>query len=109
MTLDGIPEYPAFRKITLEDRTSVKEVLVRHPTEVSERTFGSVFMWRLYEDRSSLSQLDGHLLISWRRERYGSIMLEPVGPRPSGVVSRLSTSDALKMHPFNGDFGIVEP
>ena len=44
MTLDGIPEYPAFRKITLEDRTSVKEMLARYPTEVSERIFGSVFM-----------------------------------------------------------------
>jgi len=109
MTLDGIPEYPVFRKITLEDSISVKEMLARYPTEVSERTFGSVFMWRLYEDRSSLSQLDGHLLISWRRERYGSIMLEPVGPRPAGVISRLSTSDALKMHPFNGVFGMVEP
>ncbi len=109
MTLDGIPEYPAFRKITLEDHTSVKEILARYPTEVSERTFGSVFMWRLYEDRSSLSQLDGHLLISWRRERYGSIMLEPVGPHPAGVIASLSASDALKMHPFNGVFGIVEP
>jgi len=52
MTLDGIPEYPAFRKITLEDSISVKEMLARYPTEVSERTFGSVFMWRTYEDRS---------------------------------------------------------
>lgn len=44
MTLDGIPEYPAFRKITLEDSTSVNGMLARYPTEVSERTFGSVFM-----------------------------------------------------------------
>jgi hypothetical protein len=109
MTLDGIPEYPAFRKITLEDSISVKEMLARYPTEVSERTFGSVFVWRTYEDRSSLSQLDGHLLVSWRRERYGSIMLEPVGPRPASVILRLSTSDAIKTHPFNGVFGIVEP
>jgi hypothetical protein len=109
MTLDGIPEYPAFRKITLEDYSPVKEMLARYPTQVSERTFGSIFMWRLYEDRSSLSQLDGHLLISWRRERYGSVMLEPVGPRPARIIARLSTSDALKTHPFNGVFGIVEP
>jgi len=109
MTLDGIPEYPAFRKITLADRSSVDEMLARYPADVSERTFGSVFTWRLYEDRSSLSQLDGHLLISWRRERYGSIMLEPVGPSPAGVISNLSTSDALKVHPFNGVYGIVEP
>ena len=44
MTLDGIPEYPAFRKITLEDSISVKEMLARYPTEVSERSFGSVLM-----------------------------------------------------------------
>jgi hypothetical protein len=109
MTLDGIPEYPAFRKITLGDSSPVKAMLERHPTEVSERTFGSAFIWRLYEDRSSLSQFDGHLLISWRRERYGSIMLEPVGPSPAKIISHLSTSDALKTHPFNGVFGIVEP
>jgi len=109
MTLDDIPEYPAFRKIALADRSSVDEMLARYPSDVSERTFGSVFIWRLYEDRSSLSQLDGHLLISWQRERYGSITLEPVGPRPAGVVSRLSTSDVMKVHAFNGVFGIVEP
>jgi hypothetical protein len=109
MTLEGIPEYPMFRKITLEDSIPVKEMLARYPTEVSERTFGSILMWRLYEDRSSLSQLDGHLLVSWRRERYGSLILEPVGPRPAEVVASLSTSDALKTHPFNGVFGIVEP
>jgi hypothetical protein len=36
-------------------------------------------------------------------------MLEPVGPRPASVILRLSTSDALKTHPFNGVFGVVEP
>ncbi len=109
MTLDGIPEYPAFRKITLEDSTTIRELLARYPTEVSERTFGSVFMWRQYEDRSSVSRLDGHLLISWRRERFGSIMLEPVGPSPSRVISRLAAPDDLRVHTFNGVFGIVEP
>lgn len=109
MTLEGIPEYPVFRKITLGDREAVDSVLSRYPTEVSERTFGSVYMWRSYGDRSMLSQLDRHLLISWRRERFGNLLLEPVGPDPQEIITRLSSAEALKEHSFNGVFGIVEP
>ncbi len=69
MDLSGVPLFPAFRKVAVEDRDLVRSLFSQHPTEVSERTFGSVFMWRLYEDRSRLSQLEGHLLISWRREK----------------------------------------
>ena len=109
MALDRIPEFPEFRKVTLEDRKSVEEVFSRYPTEVSERTFGSLFMWRQYGDRSMLSRFDGHLLISWRREKFGSMILEPVGPDPGRIISELSGPDALKKHAFNGVFGILEP
>ena len=44
MALEGIPEFPEFRKVALEDRESVEEMFTRYPTEVSERTFGSLFM-----------------------------------------------------------------
>lgn len=109
MTSDEIPEYPAFRKIRLADRSFIKEMFANYPTEVSERTFGSIFMWRLYEDRSSISRMDGHLLVSWRREKLGSILLEPVGPRPADVISALAAPEGLEFHEFNGVFGLLEP
>lgn len=109
MGLDRFPEFPEFRKVALEDRVAVDAVLLGHPTEVSERTFGSIFMWRRYEDRSMLSQLDGHLLISWRREKFGSLLLEPVGPDPARVITELAAKAKSGEHSFKGVFGLVGP
>jgi hypothetical protein len=108
MDLSGVPLFPAFRKVAVEDCDLVRSLFSQHPTEVSERTFGSIFMWRLYEDRSRLSQLEGHLLISWRREKFGSLLLEPVGPDPVRVISKLAGAGRVGTS-FNGVFGLVEP
>jgi hypothetical protein len=109
LDLSGVPPFPDFRKVTLSDKGVVSSCFSEHPTEVSERTFGSIFMWRLYEDRSMLSQLDGHLLVSWRREKFGSLLLEPIGPEPARVVSRLAELSRSSIHGYKGVFGLVEP
>ncbi|HEX9907945.1 MAG TPA: phosphatidylglycerol lysyltransferase domain-containing protein [Thermoplasmata archaeon] len=109
MALESIPGFPTFRRLKLEDKPGIEHLFELYPTEVSERTFGSVFVWRGYEHRSELSQLDGHLIISWFRSNLGRIMLQPVGPDPVGVVEALGRPDNAEASPFAGVYGIVEP
>jgi hypothetical protein len=109
MTLNDFPEFPEFRKVNLGDRQTIQELFSRHPTEVSERTFGSIFMWRNYGGRSMLSRLGDHLLVSWRRERLGRLVLEPVGPDPASAIAELAGPDAMGSHSFDCIYGIVEP
>lgn len=87
----------------------VEELFLRYPTQLSERTFGSVFIWREYEHRSELSQIDGHLAISWFRARFGRTMLPPVGPDPVDTVMKLSSDDYLRIHSFEGVHGLENP
>lgn len=109
MFLDGIPQYPESRKITLADRPAFVRLFEEYPSDISERTFGSVYVWRNYKDRSRISQLEGHLIISWRRERFGSLLLAPVGPGPARLICSLSEPGSGTRLNFNGIFGIVDP
>ncbi|MBU0684720.1 MAG: DUF2156 domain-containing protein [Candidatus Thermoplasmatota archaeon] len=109
MFLEGIPQFPESRKITLADRPVIEKLFAEYPSEISERTFGSVYVWRNYEDRSRISQLDGHLIISWRREKFGSILLTPVGGEPAKLIGALSELGSGAQLTFNGIFGIVDP
>lgn len=106
MSGDRIPEYPEFRKVTISDKARMDEIFDRFQTEISERTFASVYAWRNYATRSRLSMFEGHLLISWRRERYGDLLLPPVGPEPAATISKLSSE---KPQGFNGFFCLTEP
>ena len=108
MPLDGIPTFPEYRHIGLEDRPQFEGLFSRYPTEVSERTFASLYVWRAY-DRSYLSQLDGHLLLFWHRERFGRCILEPVGPDPASVIDVLMSEEKRPLLPFSGVFGMVDP
>lgn len=109
MNLDLVPEFPSFRKVELIDRDWIGEVFLEHPAEISERTSASLFIWRGDGRRSGLSQLEGHLLISWERRRFGSVLLEPVGPDPDRVIGVLQEPDMASTNGFAGVFGLVEP
>ena len=106
MSVDRIPEYPEFRKVSIEDKARIDTLFDRFPNEVSERTFASVYAWRNYATRSRLSMFEGHLLISWRRERYGDLLLPPAGPEPTAIMSKLSS---MKPQGFNGFFCLTGP
>lgn len=103
-----IPQYPDFRQVTLGDRHALEDLFSRYPTEVSERTFAHTFIWRNYEGRSGLSEFDEHLVMSWYRQKFGKLLLCPVGPHPAKAVDELSKRMAHD-GPFNGVFAIVEP
>ena len=107
--LRGIPRFPEFRDIELGDRASIGELFNAYPTEISERTFGSIFVWRGFQGRSRLAELDGHLLISWYKPKFGKVLLPPVGPEPVRIVSVLNEQSGLLSERFEGAYGITEP
>ncbi len=106
MPAEEIPAYPAFRKVSLSDRAAVESLFEGFPTEVSERTFAAIYVWRNYASRSRLSMFGDHLLISWRREQFGDLLQPPVGKDPAGVIARLAGSGH---EGFNGVFCLTEP
>lgn len=109
MVLEGIPAYPDFRSVTINDRQAIARFFDQYPSEVSERTFGSVFVWRQYERRSELSRLDDHLLMSWYREKWGRVLFCPIGPEPAGLIDRLAKQRDPALADLKGVFAIVEP
>jgi hypothetical protein len=109
MFLEGVPEFPASRPISLSDRSLIESLFARHPSELSERTFGSIYIWRTYEGRSDISQLDGHLLIFWYKARFGRTLLPPVGPDPAGSVESLLAHKGFRNLGFTGVYGLTEP
>jgi hypothetical protein len=109
MFLSSVPEYPDSRHITLEDKVEIGALLSKYPTEVSERTFGSVYIWRQYGGRSFLSKFNDHLFITWYREKFGRLMFCPVGEGPAAAISEFSKAPRKSEDPFEGVFGVVEP
>ncbi len=106
MPEEEVPEYPESRKVTLADRDRVEGLFEEFPTEISERTFGSIFVWRNYASRSRLSTFGDHLLVSWRREKFGDLFLPPIGPEPAETISKLV---AAGIHTFKGFSCLTEP
>ncbi len=107
--MDDIPEFPGARQIALGDGEQIRETLTRNRVEAAEMTFGSLFIWRAYEGRSMLSLFDGHLIVSWFRQKYGKVILSPLGSEPSGVLERFSKMSPEERSGFNGAFALTEP
>lgn len=109
MSLGRIPEYPESRHVTLEDRDQLQAFFKAYPTEVSERTFASIYIWRQYAGRSFLSMFQDHLMIAWYRERFSRIMFCPIGDDPAEAIAEFAKTTPAAKDRFNGVFGIVEP
>jgi len=86
----------------------LEDLFLQHPTEVSERTVGSLHVWRGYEGRSQLSQLHDHLLISWYRAGLGRLVLQPVGPDPAAAISAIA-EEVSEGAETEGVYGLTEP
>ena len=109
MNPELFPTFPLSRQVTLRDRAPIDQLFTRYPTEISERTFGSIYAWRDYEKRADISIMDGHLIISWFKPRFGRVLLPPVGPEPVRILGALAVNAAKDGHAFNGVFGLLEP
>lgn len=93
----------------MDDKGLVSELLARYPSPISERTFGAMYIWRMYGRRSEISASDGHLIISWYKPRFGRLMLPPVGPDAAGTIQRLASREEFVSSGFRGVYGLVEP
>ncbi len=109
MTFVGVPELPGFRTMTLADRPIMDQLFARYPTEISELTFGSIYAWRGYEGRSELSQMDGHMIFSWFKPKFGRIILAPIGPDAVSMIVGMREMRFFAVSGFKGVYGIVEP
>ena len=108
-SVDLLPVYPEFRKISLDDRLMFENLLNLYPPDISERTFGSIYAWRGYGGRSELAQLEGHLIVSWHKKALGRVMLEPIGPNPASVIDLIARSSSAEDSSIEGFYGLVEP
>jgi hypothetical protein len=109
MNLEAFPQFPSYRQIALSDRQPIQVLFDRFPMGVSERTFGSVFVWRNYERRAELSVLDDHLIISWYKPKFGRVILPPVGQERVEILEALVSPGMKDGHDFYGAFGLLEP
>ncbi len=105
MVLEGLPSFPDFRGLVLEDKPLLDSLLRVMQSRVSELTFTNLFVW-LDSEPVQLSRFDDALLVQRRRLRDGkTFLLPPVGQAPfSAVLDKLrkSSVDAGKLLPFYG-------
>ena len=73
----GIPEYPAFRPLALEDKPVFDEALRNAPPEISELTFTNLFAWRTAY-AFEVSRL-GQWIIVRAHAPSGVYFLDPIG------------------------------
>jgi len=80
----GIPSFPEWREITLEDKPVFDAAFAARPPEISAYAFTNVFAWR--EAREfRLSELGGRLLV-WREVDGRIVFLEPIGGDPASAI-----------------------
>jgi len=75
----GIPKFPDFKPIAIEDRDTLHEAIWSFQPETSEPTFTNLFMWRSHY-RTVWCRHDDRLLFLCRPEGQPPYFLPPVGP-----------------------------
>lgn len=84
--MTGLPEFPYFKPIELEDRRTFHEALRLYRPETSELNFTNLFMWRSHY-RFQWSMREDWLLILCSEGGNDLCALPPVGPPPRGEVA----------------------
>jgi len=73
----GVPEFPQFRELTLEDKPHFDQLFNRFPPVISEFTFTNLFIWR-YAYRPRISRF-GNLLGLLSGQGKNSFFFPPIG------------------------------
>lgn len=88
----GIPSYPEFRPIGLEDKKAIDEILVRSNPDICEYTFSNLYSWRSLYDLS-VSLADGFILL--RANKSGAKdYFEPIGLGGKGDIIKKIVREA---------------
>lgn len=106
----GIPVFPEFKALALEDRSEVEGFFSKYPRATSDFSFPNLFIWRFY-DHPKLTLINGNLLILLNPEEGGPYFLLPVGGNKIGetlavCAGHLKQAPQFKMAP--GKFGRAE-
>lgn len=80
-TVTAIPAYPAFRDMTLDDKLLVDTLLMDGQPQISELSFGSLFMWQDSEP-VQLSRINETVLMQSSHEDGNLYLLPPLGKKP---------------------------
>lgn len=73
-----VPSFPAFRKISIEDKALFEAYFAKHPSGTSELTFTNFYIWRDC-DNSQVTSLGGNLCILARPENEFPYFFEILG------------------------------
>jgi hypothetical protein len=74
---NGVPEFPQFRDLTLEDKPLIDRLFTRFPPVISEFTFTNLFIWRVaYQIKISRFR---NLLCLLSEQGVNSFFFPPVG------------------------------
>lgn len=92
--MTGLPRFPEFKPVGLEDRPAFQEHFRSHPPEVCEANFTNIFAWREYE-RSRCTTVDGSLCVFCEPRSEPAFFLPPFGG--SGVEEAVEA--CLSLHP----------
>jgi hypothetical protein len=79
MATFGIPAFPDFKPMAVEDRAVLHEAIWAFQSDTSELTFTNLFMWRVYY-RTAWSRYKDWLLVLCRPDGRPPYFLPPVGP-----------------------------
>lgn len=105
MLFEGLPGFPGFRGLVLEDKAFLDSLFRVMQPRVSELTFTNLFVWNDSEP-VHLSRLDDVLLVQRKRLRDGkTFLLPPVGPLSLSAVLKMLREtgvDAGQLLPFYG-------
>ncbi len=74
---EGVPEFPRFNDLTLEDKPLFDQLFTRFPPVISELTFTNLFIWRRVY-RTQVSRF-GNLLCLLSERGQDSFFFPPVG------------------------------
>jgi len=73
----GVPEFPQFKDLTLEDKTFFHQTFTQFPPQISEFTFTNLFIWRhAYQIKISLLQ---NFLCLLSEQEGSSFFFPPIG------------------------------
>jgi hypothetical protein len=87
--MTGVPAFPDFRPVTLDDRQTIQEFLWNYQPATSELTFTNLFIWRGLYGFSWAVEGDWLLLLG-SKNGEGAYFLPPIGPPPrTGLVLKL--------------------
>jgi len=76
-----IPAFPAFRDLTLDDKLFIDALFMEEQPQISELSFGSLFMWRDSEP-VQLSRINETVLMQSSHEDGNLYLLPPLGKKP---------------------------